>query len=325
MGDSVEIIKAFVSPAEKLIDNICKAIGMVYKPRYERKMADAKVYEINAISEAIQKCLDLPVTYKNGELCIDSTDETGLIQRAIYMKTLQITQKHQNIERIIDKTYEMLKNSSTVDNTPIDEDWLNRFFNITENIKSEDMQLIWAKILAGETEAPGSFSVRTLEMVKNLSKEEAAVFQKILPLTIVIGKDRAIVSDEKILEKYGMSYGDILLLDECGMINASSAQILKSIRKGETVNYLTHTHIMNIICSGDKQVDVSLGIYKLTKPAVELLGILAHEPNEEYFCDIAESIFRSHDSQGISVSVHIIESRKEDSCTYATQPICEFR
>lgn len=325
MGEAVEIVKALVSPAEKLIDNISKGIGVVYQPKHVRKMAEAKAYEIKSICDAIQGTVDLPVVYEDGVVSMDSSDVAGLIQRANHRQALQAARKQQNIESIVGKAYALLESNSPVEDDPIEEDWLNRFFDAAENVSSEDMQLIWARILAGETQNPGKFSVRTLELVKNLSKEEATVFQKILPLTILAGGGRAIVSDEEILKKYGVTYGDVLVLDDCGMINSSTAVIPKKIQKGETASYLAPARLMHIMCNGDKEVDVSLSIYKLTKPAVELLEILSYEHNEEYFCDIAESIFKKRNQQGIVINVHIIESWTGEACNYRRIPVREFK
>ena len=45
MGAS-EIVQAFVSPAEKLIQAVSEAIGKAYEPKHIRQMADAKAYEL---------------------------------------------------------------------------------------------------------------------------------------------------------------------------------------------------------------------------------------------------------------------------------------
>jgi len=54
-------------------------------------------------------------------------------------------------------------------------DWFVRFFEDAGNISDEKMQEIWAKVLAGEIKQPGSFSLRTLEVLRNLSSDEAEI------------------------------------------------------------------------------------------------------------------------------------------------------
>jgi len=57
--DTLELIKAASLPACKLIEAIENAIGKAYEPRYIRKMADAKVYEIKAISDELRNKLHI--------------------------------------------------------------------------------------------------------------------------------------------------------------------------------------------------------------------------------------------------------------------------
>jgi hypothetical protein len=44
---------------------------------------------------------------------------------------------------------------------PVDEDWIARFFESAKDVSSEQMQRLWAKILANEVVRPGSFSKRS--------------------------------------------------------------------------------------------------------------------------------------------------------------------
>jgi hypothetical protein len=48
---------------------------------------------------------------------------------------------------------EELKKENDVSDTPVDEDWIVRFFNVVEDISDEMMQQLWGRILAGEVKA----------------------------------------------------------------------------------------------------------------------------------------------------------------------------
>ena len=50
---------------------------------------------------------------------------------------------------------------------------------LREDVTDEEMQLLWSRVLAGETKRPKSFSLRTLDILRNLSKEEAEKFQNL--------------------------------------------------------------------------------------------------------------------------------------------------
>jgi hypothetical protein len=79
----------------------------------------------------------------------------------------------------IDTVFEMAANElagSDVSDKPVDEDWASLFFDIVQDVSKDDMKAIWAKILAKEIQRPSSYSIRTLEVLKNLSFEEANLF-----------------------------------------------------------------------------------------------------------------------------------------------------
>ena len=44
----------------------------------------------------------------------------------------------------------------------------------------EDTQLLWARVLAGEVERPGAISLRTLEILRNLDRQNGPVLQATL-------------------------------------------------------------------------------------------------------------------------------------------------
>ena len=55
-------------------------------------------------------------------------------------------------------------------------DWAIRVREVAENVSEPHMRSLWAKILGGEAERPGSFSKRTVDTVNALSKEDALLF-----------------------------------------------------------------------------------------------------------------------------------------------------
>lgn len=59
----------------------------------------------------------------------------------------------------------------------VDLDWLNHFGSHAEKVSSERMQLLWAKVLAGEIRRPGAFSLSTLRLLSELDQSMALAFQ----------------------------------------------------------------------------------------------------------------------------------------------------
>ncbi len=170
------LIKLNGKPIEKLIEVISNGIGTLYKPRSIRNEADAKAYEIEIIEDAKSKSL---AAGKQNEA------ETYLrIQERLLFKE---SRRQKNIDQIAEKAAKQLQQEQSVSEEPVNKDWSKRFFNITEDVSDEEMQEIWAKILAGEIKKPQSYSLRTLELLKNLSKWEAETFMKFAGFAISSG------------------------------------------------------------------------------------------------------------------------------------------
>ena len=91
------------------------------------------------------------------------------------------------------------------------------------------MQTLWAKILAGEVTNPGSTSIRTLSILKNLKSGCSRPLRKVLlPMCLLRTEDRQafdarapFLGDYKegnALQTYGIDYGSLNLLNEHGLI-----------------------------------------------------------------------------------------------------------
>lgn len=205
----VNIVKIEGKPIEKLIETISNGIGTLYRPRAIRKEAEAKAYEIEVIERAKNKAIA-----ESRELEVDSYHR--IQERIIH----QETKRQNNIENISQIAAEQLTNEENVSEEPVDADWSARFFNIAQDISDDEMQKLWGRILAGEVKQPKSYSLRTLEFLKKLSKDEAEIFTKFADLKVVSGKQHVIFNDDGgtfLRKEFGIEYSEILLLKELGL------------------------------------------------------------------------------------------------------------
>ena len=161
-----------------------KDLAGLSKPYLIRKTADAKAYEINKIAEAIKENQDdlKTIGFNEEKLSLMSLDHDSLrnnhsLEHRTQQRVEYKEQKRQkNIEAVTQKAAEELESETFVSEEPVDEDWTTRFFDYAENISSEEMQALWGKILSGEVKKPKSYSLRTLDLLRNLSTEEAEAF-----------------------------------------------------------------------------------------------------------------------------------------------------
>ena len=148
----------------KFADTISFALGGT--ARGEKKMADAKAYAAEV--EARTK-------YK-----VALIEAQGQETLANYVMAKE-SRKLSNTMAVIEKAQSHFTEGEQVSDEPIDEGWENRFFNIVEEISDDELREIWGRVLAGEIKKPKSYSLRTLECLRNLNKEEASLIVKVAP------------------------------------------------------------------------------------------------------------------------------------------------
>lgn len=63
------------------------------------------------------------------------------------------------------------------DEVEVDEDWLHFFFDKAEKVSNKSMQILWAKMLAGEFNKPGSISRKLMHIISIMDAQSARSFQ----------------------------------------------------------------------------------------------------------------------------------------------------
>ena len=301
MSKAVEIINALVSPANKLIDAVTGAIGKAYQPRHIRKVAEAKVHEINAIGQALRDNADVPIVYDKGELSLNTTDFDEFVKRTQSRLAYQELQKQQNIENVADKAYELLENETECSSEPISQDWMTRFFNSVEDISNEDMQTLWARILAGEIKQPNTYSLRTLEVLRNLTPYEANVFQHVCSAVISYNGECFLPNNRNLLRKNSIIHNAILSLQDCGllMLGTNSVYGVEVNIEGEI--FLNNEHLALIIRRKNNRKSMRLKCYPLTRAGIDLASIISAKYSDAFILSLAEYLKEEHKDTVVEV------------------------
>lgn len=116
-----------------------------------------------------------------------------------------------------------------------DFDWFVRFYEAVGNISNEDMQEVWAKILAGEISHPSTYSLRTIDVLKNLSMNEANMFEKFCSHSILRNNNYFLPNYNEYLEHCRIEYEDIMKLSEHGLIYDSHILLNVSTEKEKRI------------------------------------------------------------------------------------------
>lgn len=207
---------------EKLINSVGSFIGDIKQPLLTKWMAQAKAEEIKVISEAIhqQQGKDLDIKCKDGKVSIKNRPQVDLLQRAQNRLAYQEITKQENIEAVVSNARQELDRDGRVSDQPVDKDWINRFFSYAGDFSSEEIRILWGKLLAGEIRRPNSISLRTLDVLHNLSIQEAILFNEVAKHTLRSEEGYYFLPFSRDIEKIPIvEYKDIVKLSECGLLN----------------------------------------------------------------------------------------------------------
>ncbi len=209
-------------------------------------------------------------------------------------KILQI-QKANNLKSILNIALNVTINEQTSDN--VDPDWFFAFSSLAEEIYSAPMQELWGKIFAVEVSRPGSFSLRTLQLLKSLTHRDAQTFTKAVNVAskrtndtvprILVGyhKRKGLLSifkkplpEQVNLATVGLSYPDLLSLQEMKLIYASEIES-GEYQEGQQTSWRCVNESFTLTC---KSSGVALVYYKFTPVGSELYKLVGKNTNTVY-------------------------------------------
>ena len=224
----------WVRALEKLLDYTASGIGAVAGPMLaswqarreaaaRRIAAQGEVDALRTIAIAQAEARDTLVSAASdvrGEIDIAET-----VRQRIQFKE----EKRQcNIGSVVGQAAELLGDRQVPDQEP-DHDWTARFFNYIQDVSTEEMRLLWAKVLAGEIEQPGSVSIRALSILRNMDQSSAELFRTLCSACITLAPAGRHILDARVpsvggnaaenaLEKFGFRFGNLNVLNEHGLV-----------------------------------------------------------------------------------------------------------
>jgi hypothetical protein len=214
-------------------------------------------------------------------------DEQNLLLAIEKNRIQDALRKEVNIANAITIAEEILKEDTQEAPTEaIEDDWLYRWRDYAANFSNSKLQEIWGKALAGELKSPGSYSIRCLEFLKNLSQEEA-IWREDLGL----------------LDENGLSFQTLLELQDLGIISGvESVGLNLTIESTSTTTFirpLKSNGKLLIIEHDDASKKVSFQIYNITKIGKQVLSLGKFEPNIKYLTELGKFIKK----QGFKVQI----------------------
>lgn len=224
-----------------------------------------------------------------------STIEQDISKRISRHQYVKSQRKLKNLERILELAMSFSLEQGAAED--LDPDWFFSFIDMAENIHSPAMQELWGKIYAVEIGTPGSFSLKTLKTLKNLTHKDAKLLKTAVSLAsrrkgehglkIMVGYHikpsllsllRLPQLHQVNIAAYGLAYPDLLALMDLGLIYSSEIES-SELDTSSRVEYRIGTDVYYL---APKKRGLSLTYYKLTSTGVELARLINSRAKERY-------------------------------------------
>ena len=252
-------------PATVLIEKISNAVGILWEPNQIRRVAQAKA--------------DAAMTLAKSDIEIDEVQ-----RRVAHRFVEEETRKQLNMESIVGKAIGGVDpNAPTED---VQDDWIANFFDKCRSVSDDEMQVLWSRILSGESNAPGSFSRKTVNLVADLDKASAELFHTVcsfgwqsgdvfLPLIFEFS--------DRIYNQRGVSLFSLGELDSIGLIQINPDTGFRLSNQPKEVPVTYHNRSVLLTFPNDTGNSLSVGKVIVTPSGRQLSRIVKPAPIDCFF------------------------------------------
>lgn len=269
------------------------------------RIAEARSQEMQIMAATMNR-LGLPpqkIEYADGKVCLQSADTSVVADEANAETLHQVARalnvqirRQQNAEIIVSRAAKRLESETTVADASVDEDWIARFFRIAEDITTEQMQELWSRVLAGEVKRPGSFSLRTLDVLRNMSQAEAQVFRRVSQYALRKSGSVFLLmkhSGEFLLQTFGITVLDLTFLRELNLISPADLSFNLTFTLENPVVPFVCGHTAILVQGRPGRSLSGFRILRYTETGVQLLELLDKVPADMAYVRAVGSVFRN--------------------------------
>ena len=177
--NSIMNIGDLAEPAKVLIEKLADAGYVLYEPKHIIEVAKAK-----AEAAIIQAEAEIEIDKAKAKTEIEITD---LHRRAAQRSIAEQGQQQESIENTIIKAIPELNEEA--DPKAIENDWIIKFFDKCRLVTDDQVQDLWASILASEANCAGSYSPKTLTTLADMNQKDLILFNTFCSLCVVALED----------------------------------------------------------------------------------------------------------------------------------------
>ena len=220
--------------------------------------------------------------------------------------------KADNFLKIAELADETVKREQHEDKSKLYEfDWFVRFYEAAGNISGEKMQVFWAKLLAGEIVNPSNFSLKTIDVLKNLRQSDAELFAKVCSHSTFHNKVFFLPHYENFLKECKVNYSEILYLSELGLINADGTlQLTLRLPQRANTFFPGRNSVLFIENGKDTTFDFKVNVYPFTEVGAQLAKLQECIATTEDLILLSKELLRE---EKVEIKVHPVVNQ-ENGC-----------
>ena len=250
-------------PVNTLVEKISDAVGILYEPHRIRNNAEAEA--------------DAAIIKAQAEIEI-----TDLQRRAEHRRIVEDMRDQKHMEDIIEKAIPHVDENAAPEN--MDNDWITNLFEKCRIVSDEQMQSLWARVLATEANTPGTLSKRTVNLLSDFDKSDAELFTTLCGFCWEIENITLLVFDTnaEIYEKHGINIDTLNHLETIGLIHFERTSSLTLGKSPKAMSYYGKRLDFSI---PESIIDAAfyIGHARLTKIGEELFLICGSKPVDGFY------------------------------------------
>jgi hypothetical protein len=147
------------------------------------------------------------------------------------------------------------------------------------------MQQLWSRILAGEANTPGSFAKRTVNLLGDLEKTDAELFNLLCCFGWTFDYFMPLVFDVKhtIYRGHGITFASLSHLETLGLVRFDPLGGFVRTKLPRTVTVSYYGRTLDLRLAKDDENDLPVGNVMMTRAGLELARVCQTEAVEGFF------------------------------------------
>jgi hypothetical protein len=257
---------------------------------------------------------DIKVRREPWLVAFPAETSAAVVELAAFRERLDSVEKLLNlraVHRMAEEEAEHFPDSPLPDERPTAE-WRRAWRDGAERVEEETMRRLWARVLHGEAVAPGTYSVRTMETLRLLGRNEAQALAKVGARAT--GAYLLKVGNHSEGGVEGVSFHELLLLQECGMLEGVTGELNFNSEAGFQCGQQYVIDLPSLSCGWALRLvfanpaTVKVGTHSVTAVGQQLIALGRFEPDRAYLRKVVERISKAVGMEASAVLLIRVET-----------------